>query len=181
MSATSPYYAGLDVGGTSIKSILVDGKGQQVGEYGEVKSHVKEGYTATFQQLDLALEEICEALDRPQNSIKTWFRNERKRRTKEVKNHIKSEISRPKSPQIFEIEDPKNWNIINQPFEENILDSSVGIRDPGTPDPAEISEPGPPTFSAFISSAQFLAMGPPETQNFLFLFWTFIFVQIFWG
>ncbi len=51
----SRYYAGLDVGGTSIKSILVDASGKQVGEMVEVASRVKEGYVATFAQLEEAL------------------------------------------------------------------------------------------------------------------------------
>lgn len=48
-------YAGLDVGGTSIKSILVDASGQQMGDMVEVESRVKEGYAATFGQLEEAL------------------------------------------------------------------------------------------------------------------------------
>ena len=61
MNSSPSHYAGLDVGGTSIKSLLVDAAGAQVGQYGEVESRVKEGYRATFGQLNLALEEICKA------------------------------------------------------------------------------------------------------------------------
>jgi len=60
MSSNS-YYAGLDIGGTSIKTILVDQDGAPVGNYGEVDSNVKEGYHRTFEQLNLGLKEICEA------------------------------------------------------------------------------------------------------------------------
>jgi predicted NBD/HSP70 family sugar kinase len=59
MSAEHSCYVGLDVGGTSIKSLLVDSEGVQIGQYGEVESRVKEGYRATFGQLSRALEEIC--------------------------------------------------------------------------------------------------------------------------
>jgi len=61
MSTNKPFYAGLDVGGSTIKTILVDADGTQVGEYGEVKSHVKDGYQATFAQLNIGLAGICAA------------------------------------------------------------------------------------------------------------------------
>ncbi|MDA0710928.1 MAG: ROK family protein, partial [bacterium] len=49
------YFAGLDIGGTSVKSILVDATGAQTGEWVEVASRVKEGYRATFDQLEESL------------------------------------------------------------------------------------------------------------------------------
>ncbi len=61
MHSRTPFYAGLDIGGTSIKSLIVDAEGRQIGAYGEVKSCVNQGYRATFHQLNLALEEICQA------------------------------------------------------------------------------------------------------------------------
>ena len=48
-------FAGLDVGGTSVKSILTDAAGNRLGEMVEVPSRVKEGYAATFDQLEEAL------------------------------------------------------------------------------------------------------------------------------
>jgi len=53
-------FAGLDIGGTTIKSILVDDKGEEVGELVEVRSNVKDGYEATFAQLELAMDKLVE-------------------------------------------------------------------------------------------------------------------------
>ncbi len=49
------YFAGLDIGGTTVKSMLIDGSGQQVGSLVELRSHVREGYRRTFDQLDESL------------------------------------------------------------------------------------------------------------------------------
>ena len=49
------YCAGLDIGGTTIKAMLIDGQGQQVGELVEVRSRAQEGYPKTFGQLKAAL------------------------------------------------------------------------------------------------------------------------------
>jgi glucokinase len=54
------HFAGLDIGGSTIKSVIIDSKGNQVGPIVEVRSHVKEGYEATFKQLDAALNELCQ-------------------------------------------------------------------------------------------------------------------------
>jgi len=54
------HFAGLDIGGSTIKSVLINASGDQVGPLVEVRSHVKEGYEATFKQLDLALEKLCQ-------------------------------------------------------------------------------------------------------------------------
>lgn len=59
MSEENAYFAGLDVGGTTIKSILVDVRGDTVGEMVEVRSLVKDGYEATFGQLELAMRELA--------------------------------------------------------------------------------------------------------------------------
>ena len=48
-------FAGLDIGGTSVKSILVDAAGNLLGDMVEVPSRVKDGYEATFAQLEEAL------------------------------------------------------------------------------------------------------------------------------
>ncbi len=55
----SSYYAGLDIGGTTVKAVLVNHLAEQVGPLTEVRSHVKDGYEATFAQLDLALDQLA--------------------------------------------------------------------------------------------------------------------------
>lgn len=54
------HYAGLDIGGTTIKSMLVDAAGHPAGDIIEVRSYVKEGYRRTFGQLRSALEQLAE-------------------------------------------------------------------------------------------------------------------------
>jgi glucokinase len=61
MSDSGKYFAGLDVGGTTIKAILVDASGEQVGDYVEVRSHADQGYRKTFEQLQEGLTKLCEA------------------------------------------------------------------------------------------------------------------------
>lgn len=53
------HFAGLDIGGSTIKSVIINSTGEQVGPIVEVKSLVKEGYQATFNQLEAALDELC--------------------------------------------------------------------------------------------------------------------------
>lgn len=53
------FFAGLDIGGTTIKAVLVDSKAEQVGPLIEVRSHVKDGYHSTFDQLDVAISMLC--------------------------------------------------------------------------------------------------------------------------
>ena len=55
----SAHFAGLDIGGTTVKAALLNGTGRQIGEGVELRSHGSEGYRATFKQLHLALETIC--------------------------------------------------------------------------------------------------------------------------
>lgn len=55
-----PYFAGLDIGGSTIKCLLLDSQGQPAGSILEVKSHVKEGYRRTFEQLSMALCQLAE-------------------------------------------------------------------------------------------------------------------------
>lgn len=55
------YFAGLDVGGTTVKSVLIDDQGKTVGAPVEVRSLVKDGYEATFGQLDRALNELADS------------------------------------------------------------------------------------------------------------------------
>ena len=49
------YFAGLDIGGTTIKSVLVDEKAEKVTDIVEVRSLVDKGYEATFGQLEESL------------------------------------------------------------------------------------------------------------------------------
>jgi len=54
------FFAGLDIGGTTIKAALVDQNAIQVGPLVEVRSLVKEGYLKTFDQLDTAIAMLSE-------------------------------------------------------------------------------------------------------------------------
>ncbi len=62
-------FAGLDIGGTSVKSILVDASGNPLGEMVEVPSRVKEGYEETFDQLEKALFLLTDRAGRQQTDI----------------------------------------------------------------------------------------------------------------
>ncbi len=57
------FCAGLDIGGTTVKSMLVDAEGQPAGKMEEVRSHVKDGYHKTFGQLKESLRLLCHQLD----------------------------------------------------------------------------------------------------------------------
>ncbi len=59
MASDSSYYAGLDIGGTTVKAVLVNHLAEQVGPLAEVRSRVKDGYEATFGQLDSALDQLA--------------------------------------------------------------------------------------------------------------------------
>jgi glucokinase len=59
MAEVTSYYAGLDIGGTTIKSILINDSGDQVGDMVEVSSRVQDGFEATFTQLELALDALA--------------------------------------------------------------------------------------------------------------------------
>lgn len=54
------FFAGLDIGGTTIKAALVDQNANQIGPLVEVRSLVKEGYQKTFEQLDAAIDQLCQ-------------------------------------------------------------------------------------------------------------------------
>lgn len=54
------HFAGLDIGGSTIKCMLVDAAGQPAGPILEVKSFVKEGYRRTFGQLMEAMGKLAE-------------------------------------------------------------------------------------------------------------------------
>ena len=60
MSQANKYFAGLDIGGSTVKAALVDANGASTGALVEVKSRVKEGYKTTFEQLQEALRQLAE-------------------------------------------------------------------------------------------------------------------------
>lgn len=60
MSHSPTFAAGLDIGGTTIKAMLVDSDGAPVGELAEVRSHVDQGFRKTFKQLKAAVEILKE-------------------------------------------------------------------------------------------------------------------------
>lgn len=64
------YFAGLDVGGTTVKSVLVDETGEVAGSMVEVRSHVKEGYEATFGQLESALDQLLSQLGASRSEVR---------------------------------------------------------------------------------------------------------------
>ncbi|MBC7979128.1 MAG: ROK family protein [Armatimonadetes bacterium] len=53
------HFVGLDIGGSMIKTIILDSSGEQVGPIVEVRSHVKDGYEATFRQLNIAIDALA--------------------------------------------------------------------------------------------------------------------------
>ena len=53
------HFAGLDIGGSTIKCLLVDAAGEPCGDIVEVRSHVKEGYRRTFEQLNEAMAQLA--------------------------------------------------------------------------------------------------------------------------
>lgn len=59
MASETSFYAGLDIGGTTVKAVLVNHLAEQAGPLTEVRSHVKDGYEATFAQLDSALDQLA--------------------------------------------------------------------------------------------------------------------------
>jgi len=69
MASSSRYYIGLDIGGTTVKSIIVDDSANQVGELVEVRSKVKDGYEATFVQLDSAIDQLTQAAGVPREAV----------------------------------------------------------------------------------------------------------------
>jgi glucokinase len=59
-TSSNTHYAGLDIGGTTVKCLLVNAAGDPVGEIVEVRSQVKDGYRSTFAQMSGALEQLAE-------------------------------------------------------------------------------------------------------------------------
>lgn len=69
MNPKHRYFAGLDIGGTTVKAALVDHTAEQVGSLVEVRSLVKEGYRATFRQLADALDQLATSAGIPRDQI----------------------------------------------------------------------------------------------------------------
>jgi glucokinase len=67
---TRSYYAGLDIGGTTIKCMLVDARGKQAGQIVEVKSLAAQGYRKTFSMLKKALKSLCKNADIEVDAVK---------------------------------------------------------------------------------------------------------------
>lgn len=65
----SKHFVGFDVGGTTVKSMLVDENGKQVGDMVEIRSHVREGYRRTFGQIEESMRMLCEANGVSQDGI----------------------------------------------------------------------------------------------------------------
>jgi glucokinase len=61
MANDSSYFVGLDIGGTTVKAVLVNHLAEQAGPLAEVRSLVKDGYEATFGQLDQAIDQLAAA------------------------------------------------------------------------------------------------------------------------
>lgn len=69
-SGKPAYFAGLDIGGTTVKTVLVDDRGDVAGDMVEVRSHVKDGYEATFGQLEKALDELTAQIGIERGQVK---------------------------------------------------------------------------------------------------------------
>jgi predicted NBD/HSP70 family sugar kinase len=69
MANESSYYAGLDIGGTTVKAALVNHLAELAGPVAEVRSMVKDGYEATFDQLEKALDQLAAAAGVPRAAI----------------------------------------------------------------------------------------------------------------
>jgi len=70
MKESNTHFAGLDIGGTSVKAVLVDHAAAQAGPIVEVRSLVKEGYETTFRQLEDALDQLAAGAGIPRERIR---------------------------------------------------------------------------------------------------------------
>lgn len=70
MASASSYFVGLDIGGTTVKAVLVNHLAEQVGPLAEVRSLVKDGYEATFGQLDNAIDQLATAAGIERGQVK---------------------------------------------------------------------------------------------------------------
>lgn len=64
------YFAGLDVGGSTIKAILINESGDHQGDLVEVPSRGSEGIKATFEQLCFALDQLTENIGITREDVK---------------------------------------------------------------------------------------------------------------
>ncbi|MEZ4699153.1 MAG: ROK family protein [Rhodothermales bacterium] len=64
------YFAGLDIGGTTIKSVLVNSDGEQASDFVEVPSRVAVGYEATIVQLNDALQRLAASAGTTRDAIR---------------------------------------------------------------------------------------------------------------
>ncbi|MBN2029821.1 ROK family protein [bacterium] len=64
------YYVGLDIGGTTIKSVMIDETGNQTGEMVEVRSYASQGYRYTFVQLEKAVQLLADKIGTSVSSIR---------------------------------------------------------------------------------------------------------------
>ena len=69
-ASNSSYFAGLDIGGTTVKSVLVNHEGEKATDIVEVRSLVDKGYMATFEQLEEALRMLSQDAGIDVNQIK---------------------------------------------------------------------------------------------------------------
>lgn len=70
MANSASFFAGLDIGGSTVKTVLVDEVGEQAGDMVEVPSRVKEGYETTFGQLESAMDQLAEGAGISRSSIR---------------------------------------------------------------------------------------------------------------
>jgi len=59
MNKNPKFFAGLDIGGSTVKTVVVDANAKQIGPLVEVRSLVKDGYQTTFDQLENALDQLA--------------------------------------------------------------------------------------------------------------------------
>ena len=58
-ASAGSYTAGLDIGGTTVKAMLLNAAGEQAGELVELRSYGSEGYRRTFEQLHEAMRALA--------------------------------------------------------------------------------------------------------------------------
>ena len=118
--------------------------------------------TLLIKKLFLVTLEIAETLNRSPKCIKTWFRNERKRKQDLVKSHIKTEkLDNNIKEQKFDGKKIKGHT-------DDQLDSSINVRETSSPNLEEYFQPINTKFTAFITPAHFLAFDVPcHDRNFV--------------
>ncbi len=69
-TSSERFFAGLDIGGTTIKSVLVNINGEQASDFVEVPSRVAVGYEATIVQLNEALLRLAASAGTTRDAIR---------------------------------------------------------------------------------------------------------------